>query len=76
MNKDDFDIINKIESTPKSHQHQKCFFWRYFHFTQLADAKASPNLLKYKYLQNNPFCGNCYFPEWTQTLCLFIEHIC
>jgi len=39
----------KIESTPKTHKINSASFrdfWRYFHFFQLADTQASPNLKK------------------------------
>jgi hypothetical protein len=36
------------ESTPKTLQIQKCFFWRYFNFSQSADTQASPNFKKRK----------------------------
>jgi len=32
----------------KTLQNQKCFFWRYFYFSQFTDAQASPHLQKVK----------------------------
>ncbi len=44
-----FLFSNKIiESTPKSPYVLKYIFWRYFNFSQLADAQASTNLKKVK----------------------------
>jgi D-alanyl-D-alanine carboxypeptidase len=37
---------SKVESTPESHNIGKRLFWRYFHYSQLPDAQASPRFEK------------------------------
>ncbi|MFT6809368.1 MAG: hypothetical protein ACJA01_002605 [Saprospiraceae bacterium] len=39
-------LFLKYESTPESHNIGKRPFWRYFHYSQLPDAQASPRFKK------------------------------